>query len=378
MIVDNNGTASVLELDGLPSTVPAAEAAIFRSRVFRAVRELAGNAGLTRLDVGIRMGADDTAGQSGATGADALDLEQRMSFFTPVPPAYRLDQLVLPDDVIEALHLAVDTVRLQARVFDEWNLRSIEPNPRSAINLHGAPGTGKTLAAHALAHHLGLPILLARTSQLESKYHGEGGKYLAALFEAARRAGAVLFIDEAESLLSRRFESVSQGAEHAVNTLRSELIMHLDAFSGLVVFATNLVESYDPAINSRLRHVRIPAPDLAARIAIWTAHLPAELPLAADVSVEELAATDGVVGRDIKRVVISAAVAVARAGRGEVTQADLRHALDRLIADRPPVDAAGGSATGGSVTGSADGSVEVEVTGAERDAIEDAVRRSLG
>lgn len=242
---------------------------------------------------------------------------------------------MLPARTLNDLHLAIDTVRLRDRVFDEWGLREIEPYPRSAINLHGSPGTGKTLVAHGLASYLEMPLILARTSQLESKYHGEGGKYLAALFEAARRANAVLFIDEAESLLSRRFESVSQGSEHAVNTLRSEIIQHLDRYEGLVIFATNLVESYDAAINSRLAHVHIPDPDALARKAIWKAHLPSRLPLAADVDTEVLAATEGLVGRDIKRIVIAAAVAIARRGGSCVGQADLVDAMERHLAQRP-------------------------------------------
>ncbi|MEU9890110.1 ATP-binding protein [Sphaerisporangium sp. NPDC051011] len=290
------------------------------------------------LDLVVRR--DGPAGSSEQRAADTagggeLDLEGRMSFFVPVKPLYDMSQLVLPAATIEELHIAVDTVRLRGLVFDTWGLRAIEPHPRSAISLHGGPGTGKTMTAHALAHLLGRPILLARTSQLESKYHGEGGKYLAALFEAARRADAVLFIDEAESLLSRRFESVSQGSEHAVNTLRAELIQHLDVFEGIAVFVTNLVTSYDPAISSRLHHVRIPEPDHAARRAIWAAHLPPGLPLATDVSVDELAETEGVVGRDVKRAVINAAVTVAREGRGQITHADLARSLANIIAARP-------------------------------------------
>ncbi|WP_433228330.1 ATP-binding protein [Actinomadura formosensis] len=283
---------------------------------------------------------DDPAGAAerpAAAPADGgeLDLEGRMSFFTPVEPLYDMSQLVLPAATVEELHIAVDTIRLRGLVFDTWGLRAVEPHPRAAISLHGGPGTGKTMTAHALARLLGRQILPARTSQLESKYHGEGGKYLAALFEAARRAGAVLFIDEAESLLSRRFESVSQGSEHAVNTLRAELIQHLDVFEGIAVFATNLVTSYDPAISSRLHHVRIPEPDHAARRAIWAAHLPPGLPLAPDVSTDGLAETGGVVGREVKRAVVNAAVTVAREGRKHITHADLARSLADIIAARP-------------------------------------------
>ncbi|MCF6475386.1 ATP-binding protein [Nonomuraea sp. MG754425] len=267
-----------------------------------------------------------------------LDLERRMSYFVSVEPAYRLEQLVLPPEVWEALHLAMDRIRLRALVYDEWGLREIEPHPHSALSLHGSPGTGKTTVAHALAAELGKRVLPVRASQLESKYHGEGGKYLNALFEAARCADAVLFVDEAETLLSRRFESVGQGSEQAVNTMRGELVQHLDRFEGLAIFATNLIGSYDPAFLSRLHHVHIPDPDHTARRELWRTHLPAALPhTLTDADLDLLADTDGIVGRDVKHVVEDAAITAARRGgaEGSVQAADVRIALAQFLARRP-------------------------------------------
>ncbi|GHJ48908.1 hypothetical protein Cs7R123_62500 [Catellatospora sp. TT07R-123] len=320
-----------IEIDGVPGSVPAGAAAAFRGRLHRHARELFDETGLTELRLRVRRSDIPPAPEP---AADEPDQRQRMSCFVPTTPRHRLDQAVLPPETLADLMLAVDTIRLRGTVFDDWGLREIEPHPRAAVNLHGAPGTGKTLVAHGIAAHLGAPILLARTSQLESKFHGEGGKNLAALFGAAARAGAVLFVDEAESLLSRRFDSVGQASEHAVNTLRAELVQHLDTYEGVVVFATNLVESYDPAIGSRLSHVHLPEPDRAARAAIWRRHLPAPLRLDPGVDVELLAETSAV-GRDIKRAVIAAALAVARRGGDTVTQHDLASALDRLLAQRP-------------------------------------------
>lgn len=345
------GAGTRLEILGLPAGAPAEAAAVFRGRLGRGAQEFFEETGIGELHLVVRS-ADGHGGPAepprppfppaagtGDTGARGdLDLEARMSYFTPIEPEYDLSRLVLPRATLDEIHLAADTVRLRDRVFGDWGLHEIEPHPRSAIGLHGPSGTGKTMVAHALARHLGKRIIAARTSQLETKYHGEGGKYLAALFEAARRADAVLFVDEAESLLSRRFESVSQGAEHAVNGLRTELMQLLDRHEGIVVFATNLAESYDPAISTRLHHVHIPRPDFAARRAIWRAHLPQALPGAAEVAVDALAAEESVVGRDIKRVVVNAAVAAARRGAPGITQEDLETALANLLAQRPASD----------------------------------------
>ena len=364
------GAGYQVDVSGLPEDIAVEPRAVFLSRLTRFVRELFDETDLRQVDLQVVRrdrtatgGGADAAAQSHAAATSAkpgeyepeqpqgenrppqggngeLDLEHRMTYFTAVEPEYDLSQVVLPAQVLAELELAVDTVLLRKQIFEDWGLREIEPHPSAAISLHGAPGTGKTMVAHALARKMGKKILPARASQLESKYHGEGGKYLDALFEAVQRADAVLFIDEAESLLSRRFESVSQGSEHAVNTLRSELIQHLDRYEGVVIFATNLISSYDPAFTSRLHHVRVPEPDLAARVAIWRTHLPGRLPLARDVDVERLARTEGIVGRDIKRVVINAAVAAARRRARKVTAADLEFALNQLLEQRPP-EAAG-------------------------------------
>lgn len=259
--------------------------------------------------------------------------------FTPVTPSYRFEQLVLPERVLARLLDAVALVEVAPLVFDRWNLRSIEPNPSVALSFRGPPGTGKTLAAHAIAHRLGRPIMLARLSDLESKYHGDGPKNLVGLFSSAQRSGAVLFIDEAESLLSRRFAQPQQAAESAINSMRTELLMAVDAFDGLVIFASNLPHSYDVALESRIVPVDFELPDLAARRLIWRSHCPPQLPLADDVDLDALAALDGLSGRDIKMAVIAAAVRAARTHVPAVTHDMLREAaVDRQRELRPATE----------------------------------------
>lgn len=247
------------------------------------------------------------------------EVEERRSMFTPIDPAYRFDQVVLPAATLDRLEDCIAFLEVSPLVFDEWNLRSIEPNPSIAVSFRGPPGTGKTMAAHALAGRMGKSILLSRLSDLESKYHGDGPKNLVSLFESAAETDSVLFLDEAESLLSRRYENPSQAAESAINSMRTELLMALDAHEGLVIFASNLSDSYDAAIASRLFEVHFPLPDLEARRRLWQAHLPEELPIAEDVAIDSLAAVADLTGRDIKQAIVSAAISSARKGHSEVT-----------------------------------------------------------
>ncbi|MEI7556798.1 ATP-binding protein [Candidatus Chlorohelix sp.] len=261
---------------------------------------------------------------------DEITLEERASQYKAHLPLYSFNFLSLPEELKETLLSSIDSIRLDHKIFYEWNLRAIEPNPRTALNFFGPPGTGKTLAAHALAHYLGVPILTASYSQIESKYHGEGPKNVEALFFAAQRDKAVLFIDEADSLLSKRLTEVTQASEQAINAIRGQLMISLELYQGVVIFATNLIKSYDQAFETRVRYIHFPMPDEKSRREIWVKHLPKELPLGQDVSIDELAKIEDVCGRDIKNAIIDAAIRAARHNRVFVGQQDLLNAVERI------------------------------------------------
>ncbi len=165
-------------------------------------------------------------------------------------------------------------------------------------------------------------------------YHGEGPKNVEAIFQAAERDNALLFIDEADSLLSKRLTNVTQGSEQAINSMRSQLLICLERFRGVVIFSTNLVENYDKAFETRVRHVNFPMPDEACRREIWKRHLPSQMPLATDVTLERLAGVDDVCGRDIKNAVIDAAMRVARKGKDCVEISNLLDSINRIKAAR--------------------------------------------
>lgn len=303
---------------------------LFRTRLFELLGGLVHdyNQGPFSITAGYPAHESDQLAKGIAAQAEGTKLpeDQPVGRLEAIDPIFKFDQLVLPPQTMEQLLNYVALVEVAPLVFDTWNLRSIEPNPSIAVNFRGPPGTGKTLAAHAIADRLGRKILMSRLSDLESKYHGDGPKNLVQLFSAASSAGAVLFIDEAESLLSHRFAQPEQAAESAINSMRTELLMGLDSFDGLVIFASNLPHSYDQAIESRLLSVDFEKPDRAARLEIWRRHLPSALPLRADVSLDKLATIEGLTGRDIKMSVISAAVAAARRGERSITQERLLRA----------------------------------------------------
>jgi len=333
-----------IRVEGIPDFIPEKAAEACAARLKEAVNDLLNFTGLEDLNVIVgtpprsraartRRSKTDSAVQGRSD--DELSLQERAAQYVSRPPLFDFDFLVLPDDVRETLLSAIDLIRLEQKVFEEWNLRKIEPFPRTALNFYGPPGTGKTLAAHSLASYIGHPILTASYAQVESKFLGDGPKNIEALFYAAERDKAVLFIDEADSLLSKRLTNVTQGSELAVNSMRSQLLVSLEHFHGVVIFSTNLIENYDRAFETRMRHVHFPMPDESARRKIWEKHLPAELPGSREVNLDELARLDGLCGRDIKNAVIDAALRAARCGKESIDHDDLVKAVERLKQSRP-------------------------------------------
>ena len=271
----------------------------------------------------------------GKNDTHEINLLARAEQYQSQEALYSFDFLVVPDAVREDLLASVHLMEVQHLVFEDWNLKTIEPFPQVALNFYGPPGTGKTLAAHAIAHRLGRKILLVSYAQIESKFLGEGSKNVEAVFRAAERDDAVLFIDEADSLLSKRLIQVQQGSEQAINSMRSQLLICLGRFTGIVIFATNFVEAYDRAFESRIRHTRFDLPDRICRQRIWEQHLVPEMPRACDVSAEELAKIEGICGRDIKNAVVDAARRVAYHKRDRIELSDLTAAVERIVAARP-------------------------------------------
>ena len=164
----------------------------------------------------------------------ALPISNRAKAYTPVEPAYSFDRVILPEDVLEKIESTINILRYERKVFDEWGLYEIQPNPSSSLSFFGPSGTGKTMAAEAIAQKLGKKILKVSYADVESKYHGEGPKMVKAIFLAAKNEDAVLFFDEADSLLSKRLTNVSQGSEQAINSMRSQLLICLEEFRGIV------------------------------------------------------------------------------------------------------------------------------------------------
>ena len=262
-----------------------------------------------------------------------FDYEKLSMNYQAEEPRYTFEQVILSQTTREQIEEAVGTIAVEAKVFDEWGLRSIIPHASSAMSFYGPPGTGKSMAAEAVASKLGKKVLRATYADIESKYHGEGPKMVKAIFRAAERDDAVLFLDESDSLLSKRLTNVSDGSAQAINSMRSQLLICLEQFRGIVIFATNLVVNYDKAFLSRLINIEFTMPDVKAREAIWKTHLMGEglrIPLNDDVDIHALAEKFEFCGREIKNSVKDACVITAMNGWEHVGQDTLLKASEKV------------------------------------------------
>lgn len=272
----------------------------------------------------------------------------RLAQFVVEVPRRQLKDLVLPPVTLQALRSLLTKVKYHRVLYEDFGLREIDPTGgQTALNFYGPPGTGKSLAVEAVAHELGLGLIRVNYAQLESKYVGETAKNIQAAFQKAQETGALLFFDEADSILGRRLTNITQSTDHAVNVSRSVMLLELDRFGGVTAFATNLAANYDPAFVRRiLGHLEFPVPDAAGRAQLWRWHIPARLPVQLVPADWEtlVAATEGLTGGDIRNAVIYAA-ALALEREGPTCRIQCADFLRAIAAGRQAQTAMGGTLT---------------------------------
>lgn len=219
--------------------------------------------------------------------------------------------VVLPRETRRMFEEAIGAMRHHKTIYTDWGFGDVDPMGRNMIlNFYGPPGTGKTLAAEALAGTLQQKYLHIGISELESKFVGDTAKNISAAFKMASMEGALLFFDEADTLLGARLSSVTQGIDNEINAMRSTLLIELERFEGVVVFATNFAKNYDSAFVSRIRyHIEFKLPDLEGREQLWQRLLVQGVPLAEDrkTMIARCAAeSEGLSGREIRTVLRTA------------------------------------------------------------------------
>jgi hypothetical protein len=260
---------------GLPPVVArAAAAALQQFHVDAAALEQA-VASINRpdCDEDIDEHVWDALREAARGGLDALAqrIDSRAAF----------EDLVVPASVSAQLHEIAGQLRHRAQVYDEWGFGDRDRRGLGVAALFaGESGTGKTLAAEAIANAVRLDLYRIDLAAVVSKYIGETEKNLSRVFDAAERSGAVLLFDEADALFGKRSD-VKDSHDRYANIEVAYLLQRIESYRGLAVLTTNMKSALDRSFLRRIRFVvQFPFPDEAARGQIWRRQFPSRAPLA--------------------------------------------------------------------------------------------------
>ncbi len=255
----------------------------------------------------VAVGHLDAAARAAAGGALG-ELAHRLE------PRYRLDDVILPPRQSSALTELCARVRNRPVVHERWGFPAPTRGDGVTVLFHGASGTGKTMAAEALARELGLELYRVDLATVVSKYIGETEKNLRRVFAAAATVNGILLFDEADALFGRRSE-VRDAHDRYANIETAYLLGEFESFSGLTVLATNLIANVDDAFTRRIQlSIEFPMPGAAERERMWRRALPPSAPLAGDVDLRSMAQRVEVSGAVIANAALAAAFAAAADG----------------------------------------------------------------
>ena len=276
---------------------------------------------LTRQVKGAGMQAF-SFGQSKARIIDPADVSQRVTFKDVAGAKEAKEELV---EIVDFLKNPKKFLDIGARI------------PKGII-LMGAPGTGKTLLARAVAGEAGVPFFSISGSEFVEMFVGVGASRVRDLFQMAKKAApAIIFVDEIDAVGRVRGTGVGGGNDEREQTL-NQILVEMDGFEPnekvIVMAATNRPDVLDPALlrPGRFdRRVTIDLPDRADREAILNVHA-AKKPFGPDVNLGVVAErTPGFSGAELYSLMNEAAILAARESRKEITQYDLIRSIEKVM-----------------------------------------------
>ncbi|CEJ60126.1 Putative Proteasome regulatory particle subunit [Penicillium brasilianum] len=234
---------------------------------------------------------------------------------------------------IQEVREAVELPLLHPELYEEMGIK-----PPKGVILYGAPGTGKTLLAKAVANQTSATFLRIVGSELIQKYLGDGPRLVRQIFTvAAEHAPSIVFIDEIDAIGTKRYDSTS-GGEREIQRTMLELLNQLDGFDDRgdvkVIMATNKIETLDPALirPGRIdRKILFENPDQNTKKKIFTLHT-SKMSLGDDVDLDEfINQKDDLSGADIRAICTEAGLMALRERRMRVQMDDFRAARERIM-----------------------------------------------
>ena len=178
---------------------------------------------------------------------------------------YRLEDMVLAEPTKQQIQELID------RILYGDELKKMIPNYKKGAQalFWGKPGTGKTMAAHAIAGELQLPLYQVNLANIASKWIGESEKHLAKLFDAAEQQQAILLFDEADAIFAKR-SAVESSHDKNANMGVSFLLQRMESYTGLLLLSTNFKSNLDDAFLRRFHAaIEFKMPDALLRKKLW-------------------------------------------------------------------------------------------------------------
>lgn len=212
-------------------------------------------------------------------------------------PNVSLDKVVLPRNVMDKVLSRVEHFNLVNECKKKYGFGVGLGDSTSGLVIlfYGPSGTGKTMFAHAIAGELKKKLLLVNVSIFKGA--GSAPDMMRFIFREAKLRDAIILFDECEELFSVRSE----------NPILNTLLVEFEKYDGMILMATNAAQCFDEAMNRRIAlMVEFKPPDHSMRHQIWLSHIPSEMTLADDVSIEKLALNYELTGGLIRNAVLAA------------------------------------------------------------------------
>ncbi len=273
------------------------------------------------------------AASAGAGGILGSFGQSRARLYDAERPSVTFADVAGIDEVKAELQEVVDFLR------EPQKYQRLGGSVPKGVLLIGAPGTGKTLLARAVAGEAGVPFFSISASEFIEAIVGVGAARVRDLFAKARAAApAIIFIDELDAIGRSRSAAVRIGGNDEQEQTLNQILTEMDGFDSregvIVLAATNPADVLDQALlrPGRFdRRVTVQAPDRRGRAAILRIHAK-NVPLAPDVDLDDIAGqTPGFVGADLRNLVNEAALAAARRGAPAVGKEDFANAIERTL-----------------------------------------------
>lgn len=244
-------------------------------------------------------------------------------YFQKCQPKQTLDDVIIPESDKQLISQIITKCSSdKRRDLEKWGFK-LESNKQGAVLLlYGAPGTGKTFTAGAIANELHRDLVTLNVPELRNKYYGETEKLIKKAFCEMRELATkeenapVFLLNEADQLIHERIANTST-CSTIENSIQSIILEELETFPGFLILTTNLESNLDEAFFRRFDlKFRFGLPDLESRRKLWKMYLRKEIPGSADIDLETLAHNYHFSGAQIALVVQNACIeAISRMGK---------------------------------------------------------------